>query len=227
MPRIPEGVDTDELRAEQTRLAEQVVGRDDLPDPVELVGGFDASYDRAGTGYGALVLVQADTLEPVEQHHVQLEVPFPYVPGLLAYRELPLFGELWPRLERVPDVFLVDGGGRIHPRRLGSASHMGLEAGAATIGVTKNLLLGEVDGDVEAYGDTAPIREGEELLGYALLSSQRATRPIYVSPGHRVSAETALGLVERCCTGKHKLPEPLYLADRLAGEAKRSAGSER
>lgn len=221
MPRAPEGIDLAVLLEEQTELASRVVLADDLPGKIETVAGFDASYDRDGRGYGALTVLAAGSLERLELHHTEMDVELPYIPGLLAYRELPLIEALWPQLERAPDVLLVDGGGSIHPRRLGSASHMGLLLEVPSVGVTKNLLLGEVDGVLEAEGDHAPILDGDELLGYALLSSPRASKPIYVSPGHRVDHETALDLVRRMLTGQHKLPEPIWLADKEAGKLKR------
>lgn len=221
MPTVPDGVDLDALRQEQTRLAQQVRWEDALPATIDLVAGFDASYDRAGRGYGALAVLSSPDLKIVELHRTELAVALPYIPGLLAYRELPLIEALWPRLESTPDVLLVDGGGRIHPRRLGSASHMGLALDIPSVGVTKNLLLGEVDGELTEHGDQAPIREDGELLGYALISSPRATKPIFISPGHRVTAETALELVRSTLTGRHKLPEPIWLADREAGKLKR------
>lgn len=221
MPRLPEGIDLDALRKEQTGLADRVLLKDDLPDTIEHVAGFDASYDRGGRGYGALTVLETGNLELLELHHTEMDVELPYIPGLLAYRELPLIEALWPKLERAPDVLLVDGGGLIHPRRLGSASHMGLLLDVPSVGVTKNLLLGEVDGSLETEGDQAPILDGDQLLGYALLSSPRASKPIYVSPGHRVDHETALDLVRRTLSGQHKLPEPIWLADREAGKLKR------
>ncbi len=221
MPKVPDGVDLDALRRAQIELAGRVRIEDDLPEPVEVIAGFDASYDRAGRGYGALTLLGAGDLEVLELHLTEMSIELPYIPGLLAYREMPLLEALWPELELDPDVLLVDGGGLIHPRRLGSACHMGVRLDVPAVGVTKSLLLGEVDGTLASHGDQAPIVDDGEVLGYALRSSRRATKPIYVSPGHRVSHETALRLVRTCLTGRHKLPEPIWLADREAGKLKR------
>lgn len=225
------------LRTEQEALAARVRIEDDLPETVRVVAGFDAAYRKGGPGepdeaFGALVLADATaddpakaTLdEPLAVRTTQVPVDVPYIPGLLAYREVPVLEALWARLDRTErdriDLLLVDGGGLIHPRRVGSASHAGLVLDLPTVGVTKSLLLGEVDGPLEAVGDAAPVRDGDELLGYAFRSSPRATRPIYVSPGHRVTATTALAWVRRLCSGRQKLPDVVWAAHKAAGQAK-------
>lgn len=219
MPSVPEDVDLDDLKAEQQRLAERVRFQDDLDGPVERIGGFDAAYGDRSV-YGALAVLEPDGLETVETVTAPALLELPYIPGLLAYRELPAADAVLERVEERPDVLLVDGGGRIHPRGFGSASHIGVRHGIATVGVTKSLLLGEVEGPVREHGDVAPVRADGVLVGYALLSSRRAKNPIYVSPGHRVGPQTALSLVQRCCTGERKLPEPVQRAHEAAGEAR-------
>lgn len=220
MPPVPDDVDLDELKARQRKLADEVRLEDDLSEEPELVAGFDVAYEGT-TGFGALVLARpdgtiVDTLETVT------EVRLPYVPGLLAFRELPVLRELWAGLDETPDVLVVDGGGLIHPRRLGSASHAGVELGIPAIGVTKSLLLGEVQGSLDGAGDVAEIVEDDELLGYAYRSCTlpNAKHPIYVSPGHRVTAATSLDVVRTLCTGRVKLPDPVHEADRAAARLK-------
>lgn len=225
MPAVPDHVDLNELEARQRELAEHVRLEDEIPDP-EIVAGFDVAYDGT-TGFGALVITRVEDLETLATVETVTEVEMPYVPGLLAFRELPVLRELWPRAEPEPDVLLVDGGGLIHPRRLGSASHAGVELEVPAIGVTKNLLLGDVVGEIREPGDTAEIVDEGDLVGYAYHSCTRPTakHPIYVSPGHRVTAERALEIVQELCTGRCKLPEPVQRADRAGAELKSAHGA--
>lgn len=224
MPTVPDDVDLDALKDEQAALAADVRIEDDLPETIGTVGGLDVAYGDERC-WGALAIVDLDTLEPVDVVTASCPIELPYIPGLLAYRELPAFEAAWQATghDARPDVLLVDGGGLIHPRRLGSACHVGLRFKVPSIGITKSLLLGEVDGTLETYQDLAPVRDDGELIGYAYRSSQRAETPIYVSPGHRVAARTALELTRRCCTGRRKLPEPVYRAHVAAGEARDAA----
>lgn len=221
VPKVPDHVDLDELEARQRKLAEQVSIEDDLPGSIETVAGFDVGYEGT-TGYGAVVVTRVDDLETLATFETVTEVEMPYVPGLLAFRELPVLREIWPRVEPEPDVLIVDGGGLIHPRRLGSASHAGVEFEVPAIGVTKNLLLGDAVGSLDEPGDTAEILDEGELIGYAYRSCTlpNAKHPIYVSPGHRVTAETSLEIVRQLCTGRCKLPEPVHRADRAAARLK-------
>jgi len=228
VPSVPDHVDLDELKQRQRELADEVRLRDEVVAEPELVAGFDVAYDGT-TGFGALVLARVDDLAIVETLETVTDVELPYVPGLLAFRELPVLRELWHRLDTEPDVLLVDGGGLIHPRRLGSASHAGVELEVPAIGVTKSLLLGEVRGSIDEPGDVAEIVDDEELLGYAYRSCtlSNAKHPVYVSPGHRVTAARALEIVQRLCTGRVKLPDPVHEADRAADRLKRSVQAER
>lgn len=210
-------MDVDALKAEQRELAARVRFEDDLG-PVETLAAFDVAY-AGETGVGALVLCDAGGgVEATLTATVPVEVP--YVPGLLAFRELPVLEAVWADLDREVDLLLVDGGGKIHPRRIGSAGHAGVVLDVATVGVTKSLLVGEVDGVVDEVGDVAPIRDDGELIGYAYHSCPRAKHPIYISPGHRICAETALEQVAPLCSGRSRLPDPLQTADRVAAEAK-------
>lgn len=220
MPTVPDDIDLAELRERQRELAENVRIEDEVND-VDVVAGFDVAYEET-QGFGALVVMRVDDLTILETVETTTRVPLPYVPGLLAFRELPVLRELWPRLESTPDVLVVDGGGLIHPRRIGSASHAGVELDVAAIGVTKGLLLGEVVGSLDQAGDVAEIVDGDELLGYAYRSCTRpnAKHPVYVSPGHRITAARSLEIVQQLCTGRTKLPKPVHEADRAAARLK-------
>lgn len=210
-------MDLDALKDRQRELAQRVRHEDDLGTFATLAA-FDVAYED-DLGIGALVVADADgAVHDTLTATVEVEVP--YVPGLLAFRELPVLKALWSDLDRSVDLLLVDGGGKIHPRRIGSASHAGVVLDVPSVGVTKSLLLGEVDGTIDQVGDVAPVVDEGELLGYAVHTCPRAKHPIYVSPGHRVTAETALELVEPLCSGRSRLPDPLQAADRAAAQAK-------
>ena len=209
----------DEARRVQTALAEQVIRSDDFEE-IRTVAGVDLAYPRTATGVvtgrAAVVVLTFPELEPVEEHVVTRPVTFPYSPGLLSFREAPVALAALEQLRVQPDLLLVDGHGIAHPRRFGIASHLGILLDLPTIGVAKSILVGSADEPGEPPGDSTPLLDGDETIGTALRTRTRS-RPIYVSPGHRVSVEAAASLVMRCARG-YRLPEPTRLADRLAGQ---------
>lgn len=216
---MPQPVDWTAFRKEQRALASQVRVEDDLS-PVRLVGGFDVAY--AGEhAFGAVVVLDATTAEPVEVVHSRVATPCPYVPGFLAAREFPALEAAWQGLTRHPDVLVVDGAGLMHPLRIGSAGWAGVKLDVPTVGVTKNPFVGELEGDTPEVGDAAPVHDGGTLLGYALRTRPPPVKPIYVSPGHRITPDTALALVRSLLCGR-KLPEPTRLAHEEAARAKRA-----
>jgi deoxyribonuclease V len=146
---------------------------------------------------------------------------FPYVPGLLSFREGPAVLAALAGLASHPDLLLFDGQGIAHPRRLGIAAHMGVLLDRPSIGVAKSRLTGEADLTAlgEAKGSRVPLLEGDERLGMVLRSRDRV-RPLYVSPGHRVTVDEAADWALACCT-RYRLPEPTRLADKAADRCKR------
>ncbi len=221
------GMDREEMLEMQGRIRNEAVFTDDLAGDLadQRLGGVDLAFP----GDDALAAaVSMEDGEIVDQATVRRPVALPYIPGLLAFREAGPLLEAVTVLDPPPDVLLCDGNGRLHPRQAGIATHVGLALELPTVGVAKSLLCGEL---VEppatpfAAGTRVPIRSETDpavWLGYAVQTRQwdRADRhinPVYVSPGHRVSAETAVEFVERATAG-YKLPEPIRAADRLAGE---------
>lgn len=214
----------------QTRL-----GETDADAPV--VAGVDQAFvgDRA---VSAVVALRDG--EVVERASAVVETEIPYIPGLLSFREGDAILAAFEALSVEPDVALVDGSGRIHFRQAGIATHVGVMLDLPTVGVAKNLLCGRLREPI-----TDPLPEGariaveansrvdapeETVIGYAFQSRQYESgkqhiNPLYVSPGHRVGAETAVDLVERTCAG-YKLPEPTRRADAYADEVKRSVGND-
>jgi deoxyribonuclease V len=203
-----------EAREIQQALRSRVIVRDRVG-RVRLVGGVDASYDRAaGLTRAAVAVLGFPGLEPVAQGVVRRRTRFPYVPGLLSFRETPALLGALARLPRLPDLLLCDAHGLAHPRRFGLACHLGVLLGVPTIGVAKSRLVGTHAPVPEARGEWMPLRDGEETIG-AVLRTRTGVRPVYVSVGHRVSLETAIAWVLRCAP-RHRLPEPIRRAHALA-----------
>jgi deoxyribonuclease V len=205
----------------QIRLREQV--REEPLDigSLRLVAGTDVSFERLGSeAWAGIVVLRMEDMEIVDEVTVRTSVRFPYVPGLLSFRESPSLLEAWERLRTKPDVVLCDAHGRAHPRRFGMACHFGLLVDTPTIGCAKSLLCGDVE-TMSPMGDWFPVRDGEEMIG-AALSTQPHARPVYVSIGHRVDLPSAIEVVRRCVR-RHRIPEPLRLAHELVNRARRAS----
>lgn len=211
----PWDVSPAEAIAIQRRLAVQVETTDRLPAVIHHVAGVDVGFEDAGRTTRAAVAVLAfPSLEPVETAIARLPMAFPYVPGLLSFRELPAVLQALGQISTRPDVVLCDGQGIAHPRRIGIASHLGLLLDLPTIGVGKTRLIGRHDDPGPEKGDWAPLKDGVEVIGAALRTRQ-GVKPVYVSCGHRVSLATAIRLV-LACTTRYRLPETTRQAHRLA-----------
>ena len=230
-----------EMESLQHDIAESATFTDDLDVTAEdvrrgdaVVAGVDQAFltdSDPEQAVSAVVVTRGD--EVIERTHAVTDLSIPYVPGLLAFREGgPVLAAL-ETLDADPDLYLYDGSGRIHFREAGLATHMGVVTDAPSIGVAKSLLCGEPREPVDALaeGERVPIETDERVtapsgtvIGHAYQSRQypesRRINPLYVSPGHRVSAATAVDLVA-ACGGEYKLPEPTRLADAYADEVKR------
>ncbi|NLO80853.1 MAG: deoxyribonuclease V [Xanthomonadaceae bacterium] len=203
-----------EAVAIQRRLREQI-RLAPLRGEIRLIAGVDTGFiDRGVTARAVIALYRYPRLELVE-HAVALEpVRFPYVPGLLSFREIPAVLKAMQGLRQRPDLLLCDGQGIAHPRRLGIATHLGLYTGIPSIGVGKSRLTGHYQEPGPEKGSQSPLLDGEERIG-TVLRSRTGVRPLFVSPGHLVSHEDAVDWVLRCLT-RYRLPEPIRMADRLA-----------
>ena len=198
-----------------------------------LVAGVDQAFLDDDRAVSAVVCLRGG--EVVERAHAVTDLSVPYVPGLLSFREGGPILAAFAALESTPDLVVFDGSGRIHFRQAGLATHLGVVLDVPSVGVAKNLLCGRVEDHVDGRpeGWRTPVVADDRVdapegtvLGYAYQSRQYESNPVinplYVSPGHRVSAETAVDLVARLCGG-YKLPEPTRLADRYADECKGQA----
>jgi deoxyribonuclease V len=202
----------------QAAMASQVIARGG-PKRVGLVGAADVAYvDRRwprqpSLARAATVVLSFPDLEIVEQQVIEAPVTFPYVPGLLSFREAPPLLEAFRAQKNTPDLLLVDGQGTLHPRRFGLACHLGLVLDIPTIGCAKSRLCGECGRLGVERGATAEVVDRGEVAGLAL-RTRRSVAPIYVSPGHRIglreAAEWALRL------SRTRVPEPIKVADRLS-----------
>lgn len=197
----------------QMALRKQVVCEDHF-NSVQSVAGIDVSVGRQDElGRAAVIVLHLPDMKVEEQVVVSAPVRFPYVPGLLGFREVPIVLEALNRLDRLPDVLLCDGQGIAHPRRFGLACHLGLLADIPAIGVAKSRLIGHHAPVTDERGAWVPLYDGNEVIG-AALRSRPGTKPLYVSPGHRVGLMSAIQLVLSCITN-YRLPEPTRLAHQL------------
>ena len=207
-------MDASRARRIQRDTATQVRLSDDLP-PVRTVAGVDVGFENADTARAAIVVLDYRTLEPLDYALARLPVAFPYVPGLLSFRECPVILRALEQLRVAPDVLLCDGHGIAHPRRLGIAAHLGVLTGLPAVGVAKKRLTGRHGEVPEGRGEWTPLLDrAGDTLG-AVLRTRVGTRPLIVSPGHRTDLATALELV-MACTTRYRLPETTRWADGLA-----------
>jgi deoxyribonuclease V len=183
---------------------------------VGIMGGADVHFPSKETVRAAVALLTFPGLELIETAIYEGPCSFPYIPGLLSFREIPPIIEACKHLARQPDVLLCDGQGIAHPRGLGLASHLGIVLDIPTIGCAKSALFGEFDLPAAAKGSRSPIRDRSGKTIGAVLRTRDDTRPLYVSVGHRIDLRTAVRLVLSSTT-RFRIPEPLRTSHRLAG----------
>lgn len=206
----------DEARALQPRLAEKVLDQTTFdPAAVETVAGVDVAF-RKGVAHAAVVVLSYPDLRPVDKAVGQATVTFPYVPGLLTFREGPSVLQALERLTTWPDLLIFDGQGVAHPRRIGLAAHIGVILDHPSIGCAKSRLIGTYDEPGGAVGDWTPLTDKGETIG-AVVRTRAKVKPLFVSTGHRVDLATAVAVVLGCTRG-YRLPETTRLAHKLASE---------
>lgn len=198
----------------QRRLSRQVI-LTDRTDDVRRVAGVDVGFEQGNTvTRAAVVVLDIESLKPVDSAVARRPTSFPYIPGLLSFRELPAVLEAFDRLSICPDLILCDGQGIAHPRRFGIACHLGVWLDRPAIGVAKSRLIGTHEEPPASKGAWVPLYDKGERIG-AVLRTRAHVRPLYVSSGHRVSLESAIDYVLRCTT-RYRLPETTRAAHKLA-----------
>ncbi len=205
----------------QERLRERVILEDRFG-PIRFVAGADLAFNpETAEAVAGVIVYRFPSLEEVERRMARRRLRFPYVPGLLSFRESPVLLAAFARLRTEPDLLLIDGHGRAHPRLFGIACHLGVLFDKPTIGCAKSLLVGEHRELGHEAGSTAPLVFRGERVGVVLRSRQNV-RPIYVTQGHRVSLESAVKLVRQSLDG-FRIPKPTREADHYVRELRRSA----
>lgn len=203
----------------QSRLRSQVELADRLPQ-VRCVAGADMAFDlNANRAVAGVVIYAFPQMEEIERLWGETEITFPYVPGLLSFREAPALLKVFARVKNAPDLIFCDGHGYAHPRRFGITCHLGLLLDTPTIGCAKSLLIGTHERLAQTAGSWTPLRDGTEVIG-AVLRTREAVNPIYVTQGHRVSLPTALKFVLGVLDG-YRIPRPTRDADRFVAAVKR------
>jgi deoxyribonuclease V len=204
----------------QERLCERLVLEDRF-DRIRFVAGADLAFDpETNAAFAGVIVYRFPELEEVERRMAQRKLRFPYVPGLLSFRESPVLLEAFRRLRTEPDLILIDGQGRAHPRRFGIACHIGLLVDKPTIGCAKSLLVGEHDEPGVRAGSTAPLMLEGDRVG-VVLRTRDGVKPIYVTQGHRVSLPTAVRLVRKCLDG-FRIPKPTRGADHYVRQLRQA-----
>lgn len=204
----------EEAKAIQNQLRQSLRLEDDFA-PIKIIAGIDVGYNlKTNTAKAAIVCMKMDGLDIIESHTETLDVTFPYIPGYLSFREAPVIIKALSKLKCAPDMFLIDGHGIAHPRRLGIAAHIGALLEIPTIGVAKKKLCGKYAQPAPEKGDHTNLYDKDEQIG-VVLRSRSNVKPLYISPGHRVTIESALDITQRCLT-RYRLPEPTRQADKLS-----------
>jgi len=198
----------------QKQLRNQVILFDDLG-KIDYVAGVDVGFEDGGrVTRAAIAVLDFPLLVLREVSIMRCRTNFPYVPGLLSFRELPAVLQALDKLKQLPDLFLCDGQGYAHPRRFGMACHLGVLTGIPAIGVGKTRLTGQHQPVSNQRGAWQPLLDDNETIG-AVLRTRVDVKPIYVSIGHRIRLETAIAYV-LCCTTRYKLPETTRMAHKYA-----------
>jgi len=194
----------------QRELRERIVLSGAFPS-IDLIAGADCSYSRRDRFmHGAICLLTYPELELVEKIEVEDDVKFPYIPGLLTFREGPCLLKGFKRLRREPDLIIFDGQGIAHPESLGIATHLGIILNRPTIGCAKSRLLGQYKEPANEKGAYSYLYDNGEVVG-AVLRTRKDVRPVFVSPGFRIDLKRSIDIILNCCR-RYRLPEPSRLA---------------
>jgi len=187
--------------------------------PIRIVAGADVAFPSDDTAVAGIVAFTWPDLDLIDIAVASMEVTFPYIPGLLSFREVPVISKAFRRLSVRPDVLFCDGQGIAHPRGIGFACHVGIVLDVATIGCAKSRLVGEAEDPAPERGSSTPLTYKGQLVG-RLVRTRDRVKPLYISPGHRMDIPTAVDMVLAACRS-YRLPEPTRQADILVAKAKK------
>lgn len=201
-----------EAIALQNRLKDKIILKDSFKN-IKTIAGADIAISKSGMGCAGVIVFSFPEIEEIKRASHIGKVKFPYIPGLLSFREAPLLIKAFERLKMSPDIVMFDGQGIAHPRRMGLASHMGLLLDTPTIGCAKSRLIGEYEEPPRNAGSFMHLHDKEEIIG-AVVRTRTGARPIFVSPGHKISLSTAIDITLKCTDGL-RIPKPTRLADRF------------
>ena len=198
----------------QRQLAKKIV-RTDKSGLVKSIAGIDVGFrDEGKTTCAAIVILEYPSLKLIETKTATCKTSFPYIPGLLSFRELPAIIKALDKVDRLPDLCMCDGQGYAHPRRFGIACHLGIITGLPSLGVAKTRLIGTSDPVPNKRGEWVPLYDKNEIIG-AVLRTRVDVKPVYISVGHKVDLASAIAYVMNCTT-RYRLPETIRLADKFA-----------
>jgi deoxyribonuclease V len=190
------------------------------PGDIRLVAGADIALDKeTNKGYAGVIVFRFPELIEVERRHAVKELTFPYIPGLLAFREAPVLLQAFSELQHEPDVVILDGQGIAHPRRMGIASHMGLLLDIPSIGCAKSRLVGSFEEPGPHAGEYTLLMDADEVIG-AVLRTRDNVNPVFISPGHKIDLSASIEIIMKCVDG-YRIPKPTRLADHFVGQIKK------
>jgi deoxyribonuclease V len=203
----------------QNVLRHEVKIEDDF-EKLEVVAGVDCSFDVKGKlSFAFIVLIEMKSMKVIASSQAELPTEFPYIPGFLSFREIPVILKALEKLPQMPDFFMVDGQGVAHPRRVGIAAHLGVITNTPSIGVAKSRLCGTYEEPDNIKGASKPLWDKNEQIGF-VLRSKNNVKPLFVSAGHRFTHEKAVEIVIGCL-GNYRLPEPTRIADKISKQKTR------
>ena len=221
----PWDVDYKTAVAIQADLRGKLVLSDDGPGDIRIVAGADISCTKGDDRvYAAVVLLDAATLEVVEEARYSCRISFPYIPGLLSFREGPPMLRAFEKLRRRPDMVLFDGQGIAHPRGFGLAAHMGLILDLPSVGCAKTRLIGTFEEPGARRGQCSPLMRDGKQIGSVVRTKDRV-KPVFISQGHRVSLERAVEIVLQCAR-RYRIPEPIRRAHILVNKLRQEAAQK-
>ena len=206
-------------REQQVELAE-MVDTSNSPKDIKIIAGVDIAYSKKpSTGFCAISLFSYPDLKHIKTYYELDLVGYPYIPGLLSYREGPLILQTLEKVEEEIDLFIFDGQGIAHPKGLGIASHLGVIIDKPAIGCAKNRLIGKYEEPGEAKGSKSILKDENGKAIGSVLRTRDDTNPLFVSPGHKIGINEASDIILKCTTD-YRLPEPIRIADQEAEKYK-------